>query len=179
MYSILDICDTHAVSQLHVVLSQGVKEVFKMLYADYLKYHHYTGKVWSALLSEAIQLGPCFIVSILCKWYMYSYGCNKHTAYTFFLFVVTGNTVHSKGWFRLTKLVLQWLQRDIHCFINPTRTCYCPPCVFKFLSFLLNRAELFCNISMESPVMATECGDPSDENLSKRTGKSHVQRLSH
>ena len=98
MYSILDICDTHAVSQLHVVLSQGVKEVFKMLYADYLKYHHYTGKVWSALLPEAIQLGPCFIVSILCKWYMYFYGCNKHTAYRLFLFVVTGDTVHSKDW---------------------------------------------------------------------------------
>lgn len=45
VYAVLDICDTHAVSQLHVVLNQGVKEVFKMLYADYMKYHHYTGKV--------------------------------------------------------------------------------------------------------------------------------------
>uniref|UniRef100_K1R8G8 Unhealthy ribosome biogenesis protein 2-like protein n=1 Tax=Magallana gigas TaxID=29159 RepID=K1R8G8_MAGGI len=31
VYAVLDICDTHAVSQLHVVLNQGVKEVFKML----------------------------------------------------------------------------------------------------------------------------------------------------
>lgn len=45
VYAVLDICDTHAVSQLHMVLNQGVKEVFKMLYADYMKYHHYTGKV--------------------------------------------------------------------------------------------------------------------------------------
>ncbi|KAL3874331.1 hypothetical protein ACJMK2_037361 [Sinanodonta woodiana] len=45
IYQLLDICDQHAVSLLHTVLSQGVRDVFKMLYADYKKYHKYTGKI--------------------------------------------------------------------------------------------------------------------------------------
>ncbi|XP_061195582.1 unhealthy ribosome biogenesis protein 2 homolog [Saccostrea echinata] len=45
IYAILDICDNHVISQLHMVLNQGVKAVFKVLYSDYMKYHHYTGKV--------------------------------------------------------------------------------------------------------------------------------------
>ncbi|XP_056018532.1 unhealthy ribosome biogenesis protein 2 homolog [Ostrea edulis] len=45
VYAILDICDNHVISQLHMVLTHGVKEVFKLLYSDYMKYHHYTGKV--------------------------------------------------------------------------------------------------------------------------------------
>ncbi|XP_062618204.1 unhealthy ribosome biogenesis protein 2 homolog [Saccostrea cucullata] len=45
IYAILDICDNHVISQLHMVLNQGVKAVFNVLYSDYMKYHHYTGKV--------------------------------------------------------------------------------------------------------------------------------------
>ncbi|CAH1797167.1 unnamed protein product [Owenia fusiformis] len=42
---ILSICDEHAIAQLHTVLNPGVREVFRTLYDDYLKYFKYTGKI--------------------------------------------------------------------------------------------------------------------------------------
>ncbi|XP_052792567.1 uncharacterized protein LOC128226647 [Mya arenaria] len=45
VYRMLDLCDRHAIPQLHVVLPHGLTEIFKLLYADYTKYHKYTGRV--------------------------------------------------------------------------------------------------------------------------------------
>ncbi|KAL5020238.1 hypothetical protein ScPMuIL_003130 [Solemya velum] len=45
IYKMLDLCDTHSVAQLHTVLEDGVRDVFKILYSDYTKYYRYTGKV--------------------------------------------------------------------------------------------------------------------------------------
>ena len=45
VYKMLDLCDKHAIAQLHTVLSHGVCEVFKLLYSDYNKYYRYTGKI--------------------------------------------------------------------------------------------------------------------------------------
>ena len=44
VYSLISICDLHGVSQLHVVLPVGAKELFKSIYAEYNKYFKYTGK---------------------------------------------------------------------------------------------------------------------------------------
>lgn len=44
MYKILDLCDKFSISQLHTVLQTGVKEVFKILYDDYMKYFRYSEK---------------------------------------------------------------------------------------------------------------------------------------
>ncbi|KAK6168425.1 hypothetical protein SNE40_020962 [Patella caerulea] len=44
IYHLLDICDDHRIKQLQAILPQGVKDVFLMLYNDYIKYHKYTGK---------------------------------------------------------------------------------------------------------------------------------------
>ncbi|XP_050415531.1 unhealthy ribosome biogenesis protein 2 homolog [Patella vulgata] len=44
IYHLLDICDDHRIKQLQAILPQGVKDVFLMLYNDYVKYHKYTGK---------------------------------------------------------------------------------------------------------------------------------------
>ncbi|XP_045209505.2 unhealthy ribosome biogenesis protein 2 homolog isoform X2 [Mercenaria mercenaria] len=45
VYKMLDLCDKHAISQLHVVLSHGVTEVFRLLYKEYTKFHKYQGKI--------------------------------------------------------------------------------------------------------------------------------------
>ena len=44
MYNLISICDMHSISQLHVVLPAGSKELFKSIYAEYEKYFKYTGK---------------------------------------------------------------------------------------------------------------------------------------
>jgi hypothetical protein len=44
MYNLISICDIHGVSQLHVVLPVGARELFKTTYAEYEKYFKYTGK---------------------------------------------------------------------------------------------------------------------------------------
>ncbi|XP_052281558.1 uncharacterized protein LOC127879012 isoform X2 [Dreissena polymorpha] len=45
VYKMLDLCDRHAVAQLHTVLGHGVIEIFRLLYNDYTKFHKYTGKI--------------------------------------------------------------------------------------------------------------------------------------
>ncbi|CAG2216867.1 URB2 [Mytilus edulis] len=45
VYKLLDISDKHVLAQLHTVLNQGVKEVFKGLYSDYSNFYKYTGRV--------------------------------------------------------------------------------------------------------------------------------------
>ncbi|XP_076088396.1 unhealthy ribosome biogenesis protein 2 homolog isoform X1 [Mytilus galloprovincialis] len=45
VYKLLDISDKHVLAQLHTVLNQGVKEVVKGLYSDYLNFYKYTGRV--------------------------------------------------------------------------------------------------------------------------------------
>ncbi|VDI49508.1 nucleolar pre-ribosomal-associated protein 2 [Mytilus galloprovincialis] len=45
IYKLLDISDKHVLAQLHTVLNQGVKEVFKGLYSDYSNFYKYTGRV--------------------------------------------------------------------------------------------------------------------------------------
>jgi hypothetical protein len=45
MYNLISICDLHGVSQLHVALPIGPKELFKTTFAEYEKYYKYTGKV--------------------------------------------------------------------------------------------------------------------------------------
>ncbi|KAL4229471.1 rRNA primary transcript metabolism protein [Mactra antiquata] len=45
VYKMLDICDKHAITQLHVVLNHGVTEVFKLLYSKYNKFHKYHGRI--------------------------------------------------------------------------------------------------------------------------------------
>jgi hypothetical protein len=44
MYNLISICDIHGISQLHVTLPVGSKELFKTTYAEYEKYWKYTGK---------------------------------------------------------------------------------------------------------------------------------------
>ncbi|RNA19700.1 transmembrane 17B-like, partial [Brachionus plicatilis] len=44
VFNLISICDMHAISQLHVVLANGPKELFKNLYQEYEKYFKYTGK---------------------------------------------------------------------------------------------------------------------------------------
>ncbi|XP_052102833.1 unhealthy ribosome biogenesis protein 2 homolog isoform X5 [Mytilus californianus] len=45
IYKLLDISDKHVLAQLHTVLNQGVREVFKGLYSDYSNFYKYTGRV--------------------------------------------------------------------------------------------------------------------------------------
>ncbi|CAH1179596.1 unnamed protein product [Phaedon cochleariae] len=45
IYSLISICDQHAVSYLMRVLSTASTEIFKMLYENYKKYYRFTGKV--------------------------------------------------------------------------------------------------------------------------------------
>ena len=44
MYNLIAICDMHGISQLHIVLPVGAKELFKNIYAEYNKYFKYKGK---------------------------------------------------------------------------------------------------------------------------------------
>lgn len=45
LYSLISLCDQHAVSYLMRVLSAASTEMFKMLYENYKKYYRFTGKV--------------------------------------------------------------------------------------------------------------------------------------
>jgi len=45
IYTLISMCDIHSISQLHVVLPTGPKELFKILYAEYEKYFKYSGKI--------------------------------------------------------------------------------------------------------------------------------------
>ncbi|CAF0779004.1 unnamed protein product [Brachionus calyciflorus] len=45
LFNLISLCDTHAISQLHVVLANGPKELFKNIFQEYEKYFKYTGKV--------------------------------------------------------------------------------------------------------------------------------------
>lgn len=45
VFNLISVCDMHAISQLHVVLPNGPKELFKNIYQEYEKYFKYTGKV--------------------------------------------------------------------------------------------------------------------------------------
>lgn len=44
MYNLISMCDIHGISQLHVTLPVGTKELFKTIYSEYEKYWKYTGK---------------------------------------------------------------------------------------------------------------------------------------
>lgn len=42
--AVVDLCGEHERSQLHSMLDNAGRLLFKSLYADYLKHHRYTGK---------------------------------------------------------------------------------------------------------------------------------------
>lgn len=45
IYSLMSVCDQHAVNYLLRVLSVASTEIFKMMYDNYKKYYRFTGKV--------------------------------------------------------------------------------------------------------------------------------------
>lgn len=52
IYKLLDLCDKHAIAQLHTVLPSGVKEIFKTVFEQYHRYHKYTGRVWCEVIQS-------------------------------------------------------------------------------------------------------------------------------
>lgn len=45
VYSLISLCDHHAISYLMRVLSNASTEMFKIMYEHYKKYYRFTGKV--------------------------------------------------------------------------------------------------------------------------------------
>lgn len=45
VYSLISLCDKHAVQYLLRVLSSASTEIFKVMYGNYKKYYRFTGKV--------------------------------------------------------------------------------------------------------------------------------------